>query len=62
MLGVGTLFDFVRISRVLTGVEEDVRGRLLVLFPGERQQNIFRFMNARDGFNYLATPITCAPM
>jgi len=60
VLGVGTLFDFVRISRVLTGVEEDVRGRLLVLFPGERQQNIFRFMNARDGFNYLATPITCA--
>jgi len=60
VLGVGTLFDFVRISRVLAGVEDSIRGRLLVLFPGAHQHNTYRFMDARDGFNYLATPITCA--
>jgi len=60
VLGVGTLFDFVRISHLLERSEDAIRGRLLVLFPGEHQHNTYRFMNARDGFNYLATPITCA--
>jgi hypothetical protein len=60
VLGVGTLFDFVRISHVLEKLEDAIRGRLLVLFPGEHQHNTYRFMDARDGFNYLATPITCA--
>ena len=59
VLGVGTLFDFVRISDLLERSESAIRGRLLVLFPGEYQHNTFRFMDARDGFNYLATPITC---
>jgi len=59
VLGVGTLFDFVRISDLLERSESAIRGRLLVLFPGEYQLNTFRFMDARDGFNYLATPITC---
>jgi hypothetical protein len=60
VLGVGTLFDFVRISRLLEKSENAIRGRLLVFFPGEYQHNTYRFMNARDGFNYLAIPITCA--
>lgn len=58
--GAGSLFDFIRISSVLDAVESSIRGRLLVFFPGERQQNIYRFMDARDGFNYMATPITCS--
>ncbi len=60
VVGVGTLFDFVRISHMLGKTESEIRGRLLVLFPGEHQHNTYRFMDARDGFNYLATPITCA--
>ena len=59
VLGVGTLFDFVRISHILEKSEDAIRGRMLVLFPGEHQHNTYRFMNARDGFNYLAAPITC---
>lgn len=58
IMGLASLFGFVRVSRLLDTVEADIRGRLLVFFPGEYQQNMFRFMNARDGFNYMAVPIT----
>ncbi len=60
ILGLGSLFDFIRVSRVLDTVEADVRGRLLVFFPGEYQHNSYRFMDARDGFNYMGVPITTA--
>jgi hypothetical protein len=40
-------------------VAKDVRGRLLVFFPGEIDNNVYRFLDAREGWNYLATPITC---
>ena len=30
---------------------------LLVFFPGEREANTYRFLGARDGWNYLAVPI-----
>jgi hypothetical protein len=58
ILGLGSLFDFIRVSRLLDAVEADIRGRLLVFFPGEYQHNTYRFMDARDGFNYMAIPIT----
>jgi Domain of unknown function (DUF1788) len=56
--GLGTLFDFMRVSSLINRVEESIRGRLLVLFPGEYAGNVYRFMDARDGFNYMAVPIT----
>ncbi len=56
--GLATLFDFLRISSMIERVEDSIRGRLLVFFPGEFAGNIYRFMNARDGFNYMAVPIT----
>lgn len=58
VVGAGSLFDFVRVSRLLDAVEGDIVGRLLVFFPGEHQGNTYRFMAARDGFNYMAVPIT----
>ena len=58
--GLATLFDFMRVSSLIERVEDSVRGRLLVLFPGEYAGNIYRFMDARDGFNYMAVPITSA--
>ncbi len=57
--GLASLFDFMRVSSLIDRVEDSVSGRLLVLFPGEYQGNLYRFMDARDGFNYMATPITC---
>ena len=56
--GLATLFDFMRVSSLIERVEDTVRGRLLVLFPGEYAGNVYRFMDARDGFNYMAVPIT----
>ena len=56
--GLATLFDFMRVSSLINRVEDSVLGRLLILFPGEYAGNVYRFMDARDGFNYMAVPIT----
>jgi hypothetical protein len=56
--GLASLFDFMRVSSLVERVEDSVRGRLLVMFPGEYAGNVYRFMDARDGFNYMAVPIT----
>jgi hypothetical protein len=55
--GVGTLFGLTRVSRLLEAVTGSVHGRLLVFFPGEREGSNYRLLDARDGWNYLATPI-----
>ena len=56
--GLASLFDFIRVSNLIERVEDSVHGRLLIFFPGEYTGNIYRFMDAREGFNYLAVPIT----
>lgn len=56
--GVAGLFGFTRVSLVLKEVVSDIRGRLLVFFPGEYEDNNYRLLDARDGWNYLAVPIT----
>jgi|ERR1041384_32888 hypothetical protein len=58
VLGVGSLFGFTRVSKVLKLVEGDIKGRLVVFFPGSYDQNNYRLLDARDGWNYLAAPIT----
>jgi hypothetical protein len=58
LLGVGSLFGFVRISQLLKQVERDIQGRLVVFFPGQFENNNYRLLDARDGWNYLAVPIT----
>ncbi len=56
--GVASLFGLTRVSRLMEAVTDSVRGRLLVFFPGERDGSNYRLLDARDGWNYLATPIT----
>jgi hypothetical protein len=56
--GVACLFGFTRVSLVLKEVVKDIRGRLVVFFPGEYEGNNYRLLDARDGWNYLAVPIT----
>lgn len=61
LLGAGTLFglgDAVKVSALLNSVNDVVAGRLLVFFPGEHEANSYRLLDARDGWNYLAIPIT----
>ena len=58
LLGVGSLFGLARVSAVLRLVETDIRGRLVVFYPGQFEQNKYRLLDATDGFNYMAVPIT----
>lgn len=61
LLGAGNLFglgDHVKVSALIERVQDLVTGRLLVFFPGEVEGNSYRLLGARDGWNYLATPIT----
>lgn len=61
LLGTGTLFglsDAVKVSALLNAVNDAIAGRLLVYFPGQHEGNSYRLLDARDGWNYLATPIT----
>lgn len=58
LYGVGSLFGLLRVSRMIEMVSGSVRGRLLVFFPGEHDRGNYRLMDARDGWNYLAMPIT----
>jgi hypothetical protein len=56
--GVASLYGFTRVSLVLKEVEHDIRGRLVLFFPGEYENRNYRLLDARDGWNYLAVPIT----
>lgn len=58
VFGVASLFGFTRVSKVLKLVEGDVTGRLVVFFPGQYEQNNYRLLDARDGWNYMAVPLT----
>ncbi len=58
LLGVASLYGFLRISELIREVEQSVRGRLVVFFPGTKNENNYRLLDARDGWNYLANGIT----
>ncbi|MCP5179015.1 MAG: DUF1788 domain-containing protein [Pseudomonadales bacterium] len=60
ILGVGALFGLARVSSIVERINESVQGRLLVFFPGEYQpeNHTYRLLDARDGWNYLAVPLT----
>lgn len=58
VFGAGSLYGFTHLSEVLKRVERDVRGRLVVFFPGTHEQNNYRLLDARDGWNYMAVPIS----
>jgi hypothetical protein len=55
---VSALFGFVRLSEILKSCDKDFKGRMLIFFPGEFEQNHYRLLDARDGWDYLARPIT----
>lgn len=57
LLGAASLFGLVRLSRVLNDISREIPGRLLVFFPGTREENNYRLLDAHDGWNYLAVPI-----
>jgi hypothetical protein len=58
LTGVASLYGFMRVSDLVRAVELDIKGRLVVLFPGTKDSNNYRLLDARDGWNYLAYNIT----
>jgi hypothetical protein len=55
--GLMGLYDFVHVSAVIDKLDKGFPGVLLMFFPGDREGNAYRFMNARTGWDYLAVPI-----
>ena len=58
VFGVASLFGFARVSELMQAVQDDIRGRLVVFFPGDYENSNYRLLDARDGWSYLAVPIT----
>ena len=56
--GVGSLFGFLKVKEVVDKLAPQVKGRLLVFFPGSYENNNYRLLDGYDGWNYLAVPIT----
>ncbi len=56
--GLASLFGFTKASAIIETATTSIRGRLLVFFPGQQNGSNYRFLDARDGWNYLAVPIT----
>ncbi len=59
VIGIGSLYGLVRASTVIDRLvrSTDIPGRLMFFFPGNRDRRNYRLLKARDGWNYLATPI-----
>ncbi|MBM5570539.1 MULTISPECIES: BREX protein BrxB domain-containing protein [Deefgea] len=60
IMGVGSLFGLCRASTIVEGLKDHIPGRLLVFFPGEfiAESYSYRLLDARDGWNYQAVPLT----
>lgn len=59
LVGIASMFPYLRASGLITRIHNQVNGRLLVLFPGlhDPDTHSFRLLDARDGFNYRARVI-----
>lgn len=60
VIGLASVFGLTRASDLFAKVAPLVRGRLLAFFPGQHDGSNYRLLDARDGWNYLAVPITAA--
>jgi hypothetical protein len=58
LLGVGSLFGFLKVKDVVDRLAPKVTGRMLVLFPGKYEGNNYRLLDGYDGWNYLAVAVT----
>lgn len=61
LLGVGMLFGLLKVKTVVDALAPLVCGRLVIFFPGGYENQNYRLLDAYDGWNYLAVPITSEP-
>jgi hypothetical protein len=57
LTGIGSLFGLTSVSRLIERIAPLVPGRLLVTFPGRYQAGAYSLLDARESWNYHATPI-----
>jgi hypothetical protein len=57
LLGCGTLFGIASVSDLVRQLADVIQGRLLVFFPGEKDGNTYRLLDAKNGWGYLATAL-----
>jgi hypothetical protein len=57
LTGAGALFGLLRASHLTQSVADAINGRLLLLFPGRHKDDVYRLLDARDGWSYRAVPI-----
>ncbi|WP_019935797.1 BREX protein BrxB domain-containing protein [Oceanimonas smirnovii] len=57
LLGCGTLFGITSVSGLVRQLADVIQGRLLVFFPGEKDDNTYRLLDAKNGWGYLATAL-----
>jgi hypothetical protein len=55
--GCASLFGQLRTADLVADVSPHIRGRLLLLFPGQHHAGIYRLLDARESWNYRAVPI-----
>ena len=57
LTGLMDLYDYLHVSELIDSLTDIFHGFLLVFFPGEKEGNTYRFLDARVGWDYLAIPI-----
>lgn len=57
LYGAASLFGLASVSALIEATNSSISGRLLVFFPGERDESVYRLLGARDGWNYHALPL-----
>lgn len=58
IVGIASLFGLTHASFVIDQVTSHIKGRVAIFFPGSYDGSMYRLLDARDGWNYLAIPIT----
>lgn len=56
--GIASLFGLASVSQLVADVAPSIEGRLLVFFPGHKENNLYKLLDATTGYNYLAVAIT----
>jgi Domain of unknown function (DUF1788) len=57
LFGVGALFGLMRASTLTEKSVPEIKGRLILFFPGRHENGVYRLLDARDGWSYRAIPI-----
>ena len=57
LTGLMEIYDLVGVSDLLDALTKQFTGNLALFFPGEKEGNSYRFLNARTAWDYLAVPI-----